>query len=331
MQGLLLNSQRDRWATTVLLPPLDPEQLTLLLEHVLQRSEIPREFRDLVYTKTRGNPFYTTEILQSLSDEGILFRTDRGWEWKPVDEIRLPTSIAGTIGARVRRLDPDSLQLLRIASLLGQEFPLDLLQAVAEVPLDRLLLSLERAGGARLIKERAAGRTDVGYVFAHPLIQEVLEKEVSVVRSHVLHLRAAQVLEARYGASASDHAATLAYHYLRGNDPKRALEYSTEAGNRAAAVFARAEAAGHYRNALDLLPQPRDPGLAAPLTERLADQVRGLGDVPEAARLFVEAGNRWKAVGNRSSAGDCLRRAADCWLGPQAEGQALLEEARTLL
>ncbi|MCI4331493.1 MAG: AAA family ATPase [Thermoplasmata archaeon] len=331
LQAMLVSLERERWATTLLVPPLDPEQLGTFLSLVLERREVSPEFRDLVYAKTRGNPFYTTEILQAMADEGLVYRAAGGWDWKPISEITLPATVGGTIGARLRRLDEEGLQILRVASLFGQEFSFDLLQAVVETPQDRVLLALERAERARLIRGRPSRPLGDEFEFAHPLIQEVLEKEVSVVRSRVVHLKAARVLQGRYGAEANAHSATLAFHYLRGNDAPHALEYSVEAGNQSAAAFARAEAAGHFRNALELLPEPPDPNMAAALKERLADQVRGLADVAKAAGLYVEAARLWEGLGNRTSAGSCLLRAADCWLGPVHQGLELLEQSRRLL
>jgi tetratricopeptide (TPR) repeat protein len=331
LQGLVAHLDREPWVTKLTLPPLGADGAGTLVGVLLERSSVDREFLDLLYAKTRGNPFYTGEILQSLANEGIVYRTSTGWEWGPIGAIQLPATIGGTIGGRLARLDPPHRQVLRVASILGLDFTFELLRQVSESPPDQIMGALEAARDARLVSERVSSRADVTFEFAHPLIQEVLEKEVSVTRSRALHLRAAHALETAYGTAARDHAATLAYHYLRANDTPRALAYSLEAGDRAAAVFAKAEAMGHYQTALELANEKDDPRLYTSIKDRLADQVRAVSDVSRAYRLYLEAAEGWERLGERGPAGDCLRRAADCWLGALDQGDALLERSRQLL
>ncbi len=218
-----------------------------------------------------------------------------------------------------------------MASVLGLDFAFDELKAVTEASPDRIIAALELAQGARLVKERVNLLSEVTFEFAHPLIQEVLEKELSTTRSRSLHLRAAQTLETAYGTSAKEHAARLAYHYIRGNDPARAREYSIEAGDRAAAVFAKSEAMGHYQAALELTDPKEESRLYISVQDRLADQVRATSDGARAFRLYLATAEGWERLGERSAAGDCLRRAADCWLGSLAQDEELLERARRLL
>ncbi|MCI4351499.1 MAG: AAA family ATPase [Thermoplasmata archaeon] len=331
LQALVLALERERWATTIQVRPLDPDALRTLVGAVLERPDVAGELIDLLYAKTRGNPFYTGEILQSLADDGTIFQTPEGWGWNSVSQIRLPTTVAGTIAGRLERLDEESLQVVRIASLLGLEFSFGLLERVADLPQERLLTALERAQRVRLVRERGPGGAGIEYEFSHPLIQEVLEAELSQARARVLHLRAARVLEASYGAGAVDHAAVLAYHFLRADDRARALEFSVKAGDRASAVFARSEAAGHYRSALGLLPADGEPELRCRLQEGLADQERGLADVETAARQYEEAADNWEKLGKRSEAAECLRRAADCWPGALSEVSRFLQRSRRLL
>jgi tetratricopeptide (TPR) repeat protein len=331
LQAVALSLERDRGAVPIPLSALDPAQLGTLLGHLLRVPEVPRALRDLVYRKTRGNPFFATEIARALEEGGGVPRSGGILDWAPVTELRLPSTIGGTVGARLKRLDEESLEVLRTASVLGWEFSFELLTAVSELPEGRIVQALDRSVRGRLLRERATATGIVEYEFAHPLIQESLEKEVSVVRSRLVHLRAAEILLKNYGPAAPDHAATLAYHFLRGHDPQRALVFSTLAGDRAAALFAQAEAAQHYRNALDLLPEPKDPRALAPLQEHLADQLQGLLELPRAVELYLGTSQVWEALGNRAEAADCLRRASDCWIGPWEEGQQLLERARRLL
>ncbi len=88
LQGLVTHLDREPWLTKVALPPLGPEGAGKFVGVLLERAAVDREFLDLLYAKTRGNPFYTGEILQSLANEGTVYHTALGWEWGPISAIK---------------------------------------------------------------------------------------------------------------------------------------------------------------------------------------------------------------------------------------------------
>src|SRR5205814_835601 len=82
----------------------------------------------------------------------------------------------------------------------------------------------------------------------------------------------------------------LARHFLLGGDTERGVEYAIRAGDDAAARYAHAEAAHHYRVALDLLPEPTaDSARAAEVSHRLAGELYDLNKLPEALAAFEAA------------------------------------------
>src|SRR5439155_4910741 len=123
------------------------------------------------------------------------------------------------------------------------------------------------------------------YRFAHTLVRATLYEELSPGRRVVLHRRVAEVLETLYAAHLDDHLPAIAHHYARAAAPAaltgKAVDYARRAGDRALVQLAHDEAAGWYRQALDLLAASEDPpddGIRLRLLLALGEAQRRAGD-----------------------------------------------------
>ncbi len=205
--------------------------------------------------ETDGNPFFTAEMLRHLGESGGVVRGDDG-RWAltgTLEELGMPNSVRDVIGRRVERLGPEAARVLRLASVIGREFDLDLLAGLADVDEDTLLDLLERAVDAALVDEDVmAGR----FRFAHALIQHSLYDELRPARRQRAHQRVAELLEAMTTTEDPVTLAELAHHWVAATRPadlERALHYVSRAGEAARASVAPDDAARWYRQALDLI------------------------------------------------------------------------------
>src|SRR5262249_1329915 len=83
----------------------------------------------------RGNPFFLEETIRA-PIETEARRGERGHHSRvrPIQAIQVPTTVQVTLAARIDRLLPDDKRLLQIASVVGKDVPLALLEPVAELP-----------------------------------------------------------------------------------------------------------------------------------------------------------------------------------------------------
>ena len=73
-----------------------------------------------------GNPFFATEILRALEEEGFLREADGGWSLGEIDRVVVPAFLRQVIDGRVERLGEDVREPLAMAAVIGQEVPLAL-------------------------------------------------------------------------------------------------------------------------------------------------------------------------------------------------------------
>jgi class 3 adenylate cyclase/tetratricopeptide (TPR) repeat protein len=298
----LADLRRERLYERIMLRGLDREELGAF---VADRAgqEAPPVFVDALYAETEGNPFFAGEVLLHLVESGAIYVRDGRWriDVTSVDQLGIPEGVRDAIGRRLSRLSKTTNRVLAVASVLGREFSLSVVEAVSDVGTEDLLNAVDQASAARLIAE-LPGDPD-RYGFTHALIRQTLYGELGGARRLRLHQRAGGALEARYGADVGPHLGELAYHFAQlayGGDVDKAVDYCARAAERAAGLMAFEEAAEHYRRALQVLEvaerggDARECDLRIALTDALkvaADFVRGYEEAQRAIELARRLGD----------------------------------------
>jgi predicted ATPase len=111
-----------------------------------------------VHHHTGGNPLFAQELVRLLDAQGSVSTLTTG-ELPPV-----PATVRGVLARRLGSLSPDCRAALDTAAVAGDEFGLDLVEAVTAMPRERLLELVGEAAAAHLVKEVGLA----GYAFAHP-------------------------------------------------------------------------------------------------------------------------------------------------------------------
>ncbi|MEQ9364935.1 MAG: serine/threonine-protein kinase PknK, partial [Leptospirales bacterium] len=171
------------------LQPLSLEHVTQLTADALHvYPEQVRDLAELVFDKTDGNPFYINELLRELHTQGFIVfdRQAAAWTWDlpAIQSHGLSEDVLAFMAARLRKLDRLTLNLLRIASALGNRFDLRMLcLACGSEPFDTAA-HLERALQEGLILPRdetykyitqftdLQGASAIQYAFVHDRVQQ---------------------------------------------------------------------------------------------------------------------------------------------------------------
>ena len=200
-----------------------------------------------IYRETEGQPFYLTEVVRLLAARGPLQRMGGRGQL----EIRIPESVREVIGQRLDQLSEGCNQILAVASVVGRDFSLNVLEMATERPASELLNLLDQSLRAQIIQE--TGRIGT-YRFSHSLIQQTLYEELSVARRAHLHQQIAAGL--RHVFDEDDILEELAHHYVLAvplGTYEAAVDFSIRAGDRAMDQVAWEAAAKHYERALEVL------------------------------------------------------------------------------
>ena len=303
------------------------EVVSLAAAH-LGRGSIDRAWTQRLFEQTGGNPFFIEELLHTPLAA-------------PAERVAVPEGVKDVIGRRLDRLAPATLEILTLAAVLGNDFRLAALQAVAlEQRQDDLIAALEAAVAARVILEDP-DEVD-RFSFTHALVRETLYERPIASRRVRLHRRVAVSLEA---AALPVHPAELAHHYFQAREvggARKAIVHSLRAAEASQAAHAYEDAEAHYERALTALEIVNRDDAAARCDVLLAlgatrwranehdprstfvealELARGLASSGRLARAVLGAGGRFYAPGDTD----------DPYVGLLEEALAALEPGDSVL
>jgi DNA-binding SARP family transcriptional activator len=296
LSAALAELAREPVTRRLVLSGLQQREVARIIERIA--GEVPGEgLVEAIYLETEGNPFFAGEIVRLLAPQGHL-------DGRNPTRHAIPQTVRDVVSRRLRHLSSECNRLLVLASVLGREFPLDLLAHLGDVAPDDLG-TLDEAVYERVLVDVPDDPDQLR--FAHVIIRDALYDRLTSARRVRLHRLAVEALEALGKDDPGSRLAGLAHHSIAGRDFSRGCVYARRAGDRASALLAFEEAARLYEVALGA-------GETAGLTDEercellvtLGDVQARAGDMPAARVSFVRAAELATAHGST----ELLARAA---------------------
>ncbi|WP_210407198.1 AAA family ATPase, partial [Hydrocoleum sp. CS-953] len=177
---------------TLTLAPLDEVNITCLVADTLMCSvEIATPLAQLVYQKTKGNPFFITQFLQGLYEDGwIRFNAKVGY-WQcdltQVRQLALTDDVVEFMVERLQKLPEKTRDVMKLAACIGNKFDLATLAIVREKTPGEVATDLWQGLREGFIipesevykffmgeqnQEREIADVSVGYHFLHDRVQQ---------------------------------------------------------------------------------------------------------------------------------------------------------------
>jgi tetratricopeptide (TPR) repeat protein len=276
--------------TTLTLQSLSEADTVAMASRILGTEHFPEALTAVLVEKAEGVPLFVEEVVKTLLDVGALRRENGSYRvMQGLAEARVPDNQQGIIMARLDRLGEAGKRTVQLASVIGRQFLVRLLDRITDLtgPLEGLLTELQTL---ELIYRQGL-LPEPAYVFKHAMIQDVAYNSLLLRQRRELHRAVGAALEDLYPERLAEHYEELAHHFTQGEEWAKAIEYSTLAGDRAAEAFANAEAQAHYARALQAarLTPSLDPGAMARLHAKHGAVLRVLGEYEGAVAAYQRA------------------------------------------
>jgi predicted ATPase/DNA-binding SARP family transcriptional activator len=264
----------------------------------VERNRLSPGFREKLHRHTRGHPLFTIEILRGLQARGDLVQDEVGaWVEGPgINWAQLPSRVEGVIGERIGRLPAAVQEIIKVASVMGEEFVAEVVARVLKLDerevirqlsgvLDKQHHLVQSQGGQRLEGQRLSR-----YRFRHILFQYYLYHSIDEVERAYLHEDVGNELEQLYQSRTEVVTVQLARHFWEAGLATKTLDYLRQAGEQAIRSFAYQEAVRFFKDAISVLeslpetPERRHQELKLQLA--LAEAQRKAGHIAQALDTF---------------------------------------------
>ena len=290
--------------------------------HFDSAQSMPENVQGLILKKAEGNPLFIEEVLRMMIDQGAIQRQNEGWSTgTAISTMGIPDTLQGLLLARLDRLPDEAKQILRVAAVIGRQFPVQVLEQVIDphpMHTREQVLRGDGQGEMALINHlgdlESKGLIDVFqvkpeliYRFHNTLLQDVIYISLLTADQKRLHLAVGTTMERLYSTKVEGIAPQLAHHFLVAGDNSRALKYFALAGETALNASANEEAESRYRRALELAPASSEQAaLMYKLGQALFRQSRFL----DAIRVWREGINLFQALGDSDGVARLYARSA---------------------
>jgi predicted ATPase/class 3 adenylate cyclase len=237
--------------TRIHLEPLSADEIHELAQARLGVSEVDPAVHALLVETCRGNPFFTVELVRALAQRGALTVDADSGKAVLVDReaVQIPETIQAAITSRIDHLSADQQLSLKVASVIGSTFTIDVLAHVHPTgrSSEDVLEDLRALGEGDLVVPSEAGTYD----FNHALTQEVAYSLMMGDQRRELHRSLASFYEEAEDPELLYPA--LAHHWLRAENDEKAVTYLTLAAVSSLAHGMPRESVDHGVNAARVL------------------------------------------------------------------------------
>ena len=286
---------------TITLSPLPEENINDLVSDTLScNSQVAQPLTELVYQKTKGNPFFTTQFFLGLYGEGLINFNFKLGHWQcDISQVRqraLTDDVVKFMAGLLQKLPTQTQNTLKLAACIGNQFDLGTLAIVCEQSKEDTANSLWRALQEGLIlpqseaykffqggekdEQRAEGIT-VGYRFLHDRVQQAAYSLIADDLKNKTHYQIGKLLyKSIPKARLEDEIFLIVVHLNQGlellgdrYEKKELAQLNLTAGKKAIQATAYAAAFEYLSVGLELLPKncwTEDYKLALSLHEELA-------------------------------------------------------------
>ena len=183
---LCVNDLFNARSIDVKLDRMDEETLTTMVSETLCLSpRLTRSLSSIIYHKTKGNPLFVSQLMISLSKEGLLrpSLSRRRWEWdKEKIQCQLPDDVVMFFTNSIEALSEDVKASLCVLSCFGSSTKTAFMKTLERLLHKNLLNNLDIA-----VEEGLLDKKDGRYHFSHDRIQEAAYNMMNILDQGRFH------------------------------------------------------------------------------------------------------------------------------------------------
>lgn len=271
-----------------------------------------------LYRVTSGNPYHLIEFVRGMAEQGKIQWQDGAWQLEISRDLltRPPKGVEEQLILNLGRLGSNNIKVLENMAIASTPLSDEFLGAFTGLKAMQLSMVL-----TDLLKERYIIQDEENklYAISSSNIEAEVLKRLDEKQQQKMHLQFAKAWEKKSGTEEST--LKLADHFLKGEDLKKSLSYSLEAGRWLVKEKRLRLALKYYRQALKLARDVKSKLLFEVLAE-MGFLLANMGSHKEALAIFDDAKGQ---AAKPEETFQVLKGRGLCFYGMRKNAQALKE------
>eukprot|EP00123_Amoebidium_parasiticum_P014764 comp22633_c0_seq2/m.34820 comp22633_c0_seq2/g.34820 ORF comp22633_c0_seq2/g.34820 comp22633_c0_seq2/m.34820 type:complete len:876 (-) comp22633_c0_seq2:285-2912(-) len=286
------------------LSPVGLDDTARILCQVLKVQHVPESLVRLIHDKSNGNPFFMENLAISLRENKIIKisnnTADLSSEIKDPSDIAFPDTVEDVVTSRIGRLPSIAQFVLKVASVIGMQFELQMLIKVYPVQEEKdsihaCIAQLEQLD----FLTQLPFRHEATYRFNQAVVRECCYNLLLFQQRRTLHTAIAEWYK-EYVDDLRPYYYRLGFHWEMAENFQKAIFYYEKAGDESSRQYATHDAVDFYTKAIVLYPKAsnqtnRDSSgssykmIQTRLENNLAESFYRLGDMDKASSHLENA------------------------------------------
>lgn len=190
---------------SITLSPLNADHTADLVSYTLS-SDLKKiePLSRLIFEKTRGNPFFVNQFLNTLHDEKLISFNNKkhSWEWdlSGIKRKGYTDNVVEMITEKLMKLSPPARKALTYAAYLDNHFDPVILSSISAISAVAITTSLQEALNEGLIMQLI----DASYAFIHDRIHQAAYLMIQETQRAKMHLEIGKLLLSQLESTAPD-------------------------------------------------------------------------------------------------------------------------------
>lgn len=253
--------EKQIYFTEINLKPLPILEISNLIADTLHLplTEVS-PISEIVYSKTKGNPFHVGEVLKKFYDKEYVWFSGSKWEFNlnKISSIDISENVIDILIERIKIQPPHLIEGLKLMACIGNWFRQDIYATIAEKPFFKATMDLVALANEELL---VLGMDDVNFI--HDKVREAIYLLIEQNERSKLHYKIGKTyLSILYKYKLDDHIFTIINQLNLGLDQvktekekKEICDLNEQAGFKALASSAYESAFIFFAKTVSLLPE----------------------------------------------------------------------------